>query len=269
MFNVFAHYKPISHGTNRMNLEGDVVSARKYYYSSHSKNLMFLLRKRFDWMNEYISKKDKGVEVGSGIGVSKDIIISEDFILTDFSENPWLTIKNVDALSTPFEDSSFNFVVSSNMIHHVPHPVIFLKEMSRILKPGGLLLIQEINASLITRIILRLMRHEGYSLHANVFDEKEVVTDPNDLWSANCAIPNLLFDDKKKFEKEIQFFKIKRSTFSECLLFLNSGGVIAKTIHIPLPYSILNVLYFVDTILSYVAPSIFSMQRQIVLKNNK
>src|SRR6185295_784219 len=99
-----------------------------------------------------------------GIGVSKLFLKNpKQLLLTDFTEDDWLDVKNVDALATPFEAENFDFVLSSNMIHHVPYPGKFFHEMHRILKPGGVLLIQEINASFFMRLILRLMRHEGYS----------------------------------------------------------------------------------------------------------
>ena len=40
------------------------------------------------------------------------------------------------------------------------------------------------------------------------------------------AVP-LIFDDKKKFDENLgKFFKIKHEKLTECLIFLNSGGVI-------------------------------------------
>jgi SAM-dependent methyltransferase len=152
------------------------------------------------------------------------------------------------------------------MIHHVPFPMRFFSEMSRILKPGGHVLIQEINASLGMRMMLRLLRHEGYSFEAPVFDRNVVCTDPNDLWSANCAIPNLLFDRPEAFERQVPDFAVERNTFSEFLLFLNSGGVIAKTVYVPLPRWCLAAMRGVDAALTSLAPSLFALQRQIVLR---
>jgi len=248
-----------------MRHEGDVVAGRRFYFEAGGHNLSFLLEQRFAWMNEYIAAGAEGVEVGAGIGVSKLFIRAKSFVLSDFRDAEWLDVKHVDALSTPFPDDRFDFVVSSNMIHHVPYPMRFFEEMHRILKPGGVLLIQEINASLLMRAVLRLMRHEGYSYAADVFGD-EVCTDPNDLWSANCAIPNLLFDDLAGFESHVPFFTVRRSTFSELLLFLNSGGVVAKTFSVPLPRFALRMLKGIDDRVASALPGIFALQRQIVLE---
>ncbi|MEK7658103.1 MAG: class I SAM-dependent methyltransferase [Patescibacteria group bacterium] len=217
-------------------------------------------------MNEYIKYDSRGVEVGCGTGISKFYIKARNFILTDYLDNDWLDIKNVDALNTPFENKSFDFIVSSNMIHHVPYPLKFFQEMNRILRPGGVLLIQEINASFFMRLFLRLMRHEGYSFDVDVFNEEAVCTNPNDLWSANCAIPNLLFDNKNKFKQKIPYFKIISDKYCEFFIFLNSGGVIAKTFYIPLPIFLLRLIKLIDDILTIISPRIFALQRQIILQ---
>lgn len=256
------------HNENRMSHEGDVRGARERFLKERPKNLEFLLKNRFDWMNRYIKPGDKGMEVGAGTGLSKLFIKSGHFLLTDFSNDEWLDEKNVDAIKTPFPERSFDFIVSSNMIHHVPYPARFFEEMSRILKPGGVLLIQEINASFFMRAILKIMRHEGYSFEVNVWNRDEVCTDPDDLWSANCAIPNLLFDDAKEFQKNIPYFSVEKMSFTEFFIFLNSGGVIAKTSFIPLPFFLLNILKFIDNVLITFFPQVFALQRQVVLRKN-
>ena len=110
------------------------------------------------------------------------------------------------------------------------------------------------------------MRHEGYDFTVDVFDRNLICTDPDDLWSANCAIPNLLFDDKALFEKNIPYFSIERATFSELFLFLNSGGVIAKTKCIPLPWLMLKMVDKIDDFLISLSKKTFALQRQIVLR---
>jgi SAM-dependent methyltransferase len=259
-------YKPSSHLQNRMKHEGDVARARNYYLNEASPNLKFLLKNRFSWMNNFIEEGDVGIEVGCGTGLSKLFIKNKHYRITDYANNEWLDDKMVDALNTPYANGSLDFVVSSNMIHHVPYPAQFFKEMHRILRPGGRVIIQEINASLCMRLALRIMRHEGYDFTINVYDENTVCTDPNDLWSANCAIPNLLFDDEKKFVENFPYFLIEKKSFSEFFMFLNSGGVIAKTKYIPLSTFLLKMVQKLDNLLIALSQQTFAMQRQIVLR---
>jgi len=49
-----------------------------------------------------------------------------------------------DAASLPFEDGSFDLVVSSFAIHHWPDPHAGLAEIMRVLKPGGKAIIWDI-----------------------------------------------------------------------------------------------------------------------------
>lgn len=258
-------YRP-SRGENRMRHEGDVSRARAYYFDGAPENLRFLLEQRFAWMNRFIGPGDAGVEVGCGTGLSKEFLRAGTYLLTDLADYDWLDVTQVDALATPFSVGQFDFVVSSNMIHHVPRPLQFFREMARILKPGGRLIIQEINASLAMRVLLRLMRHEGYSFAPDVYDEATICTDASDPWSANCAIPNLLFDDLEQFEREVPAFRAIHHAYRECLSLVNSGGVIAKTACIPLPRPLLNLVGGVDRVLSGLMPGVFALQRQIVLE---
>ncbi len=259
-------YRP-RHDQNRMRHEGDVARARREYFAGNiSANLRQLLAGRYQWMNAFVGPADVGVEVGCGTGLSKEFIRAGKYYLSDLADYDWLDFKHVNALATEFEPESFDFVVSSNMIHHVPSPPAFFDEMWRILRPGGRLLIQEINASLLMRVLLRAMRHEGYSFDVNVFDRQAICTDPSDLWSANCAIPNLLFDDLAAFQRNVPGFRPLLHRYSECLGMVNSGGVIAKTIYVPLPSWLMPLVQLTDRLLTGAAPQLVAMQRQIVLK---
>ncbi|MDA3951674.1 MAG: class I SAM-dependent methyltransferase [Spirochaeta sp.] len=253
------------HDQNRMKHEGDVSLAREKFFEMKPGNLRFLLEKRYRWMNRYIQPGDRGIEVGAGAGFSKEFIECEAYQTTDFADYPWIDIINVDAMHTPFDDSQFDFVVSSNMIHHLAYPVQFFREMRRILKPGGRLLIQEVYTSFFMRFFLRLMRHEGYDFDADVFDESTVANDADDLWSANCAIPNLLFDDMDTFRRNIAGFEVTPPKYREFTVFLNSGGVVAKTFFVPLPRFLLYLQYGVDTVLASLFPKVFALQFRTVM----
>ena len=126
---------------NRMNSIANTKKARELYYSAKSQNVRFLLEKRFSWMNNFINDKDIGIEVGSGAGFLKDFIKNKNLKLTDLGNDEHLDFKNIDAQKTSFEDGSFDFVIASNMIHHIPYPIRFFKEMNRILKTDGKLII--------------------------------------------------------------------------------------------------------------------------------
>ena len=252
---------------NKMNSIANTKIARDLYYSSKSQNVKFLLEKRFSWMNEFIDKNDIGIEVGSGAGFAKDFISNKNFMLTDLGNDDHLDYKNIDAQNTGFENESFDYVIASNMIHHIPFPMRFFKEMNRILKSNGKLIIFESHCSIIFQIATTIMKHEGFDFTLNVWDEENPKSDENNAWHGNIAVPHLIFDDKTGYKENLgNIFRKEYDKFTECFIFLNSGGVTSKTKFIPMNRFLLNILHIIDKILVKILPNIFCMGRRIVLR---
>jgi hypothetical protein len=119
-----------------------------------------------------------------------------------------------------------------------------------------------------TQLITMLMRHEGFDFTVDPTNENIPCNNPEDLWSGNIALPNLIFDNFENFKKKSGInFKLVHEHFSEFLIFLNSGGVIAKTKFFPLNKFFNNMVVKLDKMLVSL-PKIFAMQRSIVLKKN-
>ena len=121
-------------GKNRMTSVASTNLAIQMFNSLKTKNLKFLLEERFGWMNKFISESDIGLEVGSGAGFTKLYIKNKNFKMSDLSDDAHLDFKNIDAQATGFGDSSFDYVIASNMIHHIPYPIKFFKENKWYLK---------------------------------------------------------------------------------------------------------------------------------------
>lgn len=261
---VFLHgpYFPL-HEVNRMRAEGDVAAARRDFIRSRFRNLDFLLRSRYEWMNGYIEGDHMAIEVGAGAGFS-ELYLERRPVLTDAVPNPWID-RVLDATNMDLPDESVDVIIASHNIHHFYSPYKFFMECRRVLKPGGKILIQELNTSLALRLLLRLMRHEGFSYDVDVFDSNAVVNDPADLWSANCAVPQMLFESAPEFEKVFSGLKIVRNETGEFMLFPLSGGVISKTPVPELPYFVLKTVKIVDKILTSSFPTIFAMGRSVVI----
>ena len=254
---------------NRMKSVSSTNEARKFYFNSKSKNLDFLLNERYSWMNRFIVENDKGIDLGSGAGFSKFYIKNKNLKLTDLSMDDHIDIKNLDAQNTNFDDNSLDYVISANMIHHLAYPMKYFKEMHRILKKSGKLIIFEPYCSVIFQLVEIFMRHEGFNFEVDVWNEKEPISDQDDLWDGNLAVSNLIFDDKIQFNRHLgSFFSIKHEKLVECLIFLNSGGVTSKTFHLPMNSFVLKIVKNIDKILVKFMPNIFCMGRQIVLEKN-
>ncbi|KAF0182313.1 MAG: type 11 methyltransferase [Nitrospirae bacterium] len=63
-----------------------------------------------------------------------------------------------DAKKIHYEDNSFDAVFCHNMLHHIPHPLPMVKEMIRVLKKDGALLIRD----------LKRIAHPWIEFHVNV-----------------------------------------------------------------------------------------------------
>ena len=252
-----------------MRSERDVLAARADYAVRKSANLHALLRSRFGWMNDYIRPDFIGVDVGCGAGFSREFIRCKKLLLTDLTDHDYLDIAGVDALHLPFSDGSLDFIVASNVLHHLPYPLRALHEAWRVLRTGGFLLMHEVQASVLFCAVLRAMRHEGYSFDVDVFDENAVCTDPNDPWAGNNAIPRLLFDRRDNFLRSQPGWRILRDSPCECLMFLNSGGVTAKTAYVPLPELVLRGVERLDNFLAKLAPNLLALGRRIALQKRE
>ena len=255
-----------SHCKNRMKNEGNVLNAREYFFSKKNKNLYYLLKNRFEWINHFINLNDICIELGSGASLLKYFLNNKNVKTSDLTSYDFIDYQNIDATETKFPDSSFDKVISSNMIHHIAFPSKHFKEVFRILKPGGLYIIQDINCSVITQLITMIMRHEGFDFSVDPTNENVPCNNSKDIWSGNIALPNLIFNDFKNFNKKIGVnFRVVHEHFSEFLIFLNSGGVIAKTKYFPLNKFFNNIIIKIDKAFT-TFPNIFAMQRSVVLK---
>lgn len=252
---------------NHMKHVGDVRRARENFLERRFRNLDALLHQRYHWMNEHIRDGETVIDIGCGAGFSQIYIRKGTLVATDYLASPWADV-TFDALKLPFAADSIDVFLCSHMIHHLASPISFLESLAVCLRPGGRILIQDLETSLALRILLRAMRHEGWSYDIDVFDPAAVANDPADPWSANCAIPHLLFSDERKFEQALPQLRIRRNELNEFLLFPLSGGVIAKTPVPELPEAALRRVRGIDKALVALMPACFAMGRSVVLEKS-
>ncbi len=248
----------------RLNSTDDVNKARSRFTKSPTNNLKLLLENRYVWMNDFIHSNDVGIEIGSGAGLAEFFITNENLIMTDNFQAPWLKQK-MDALAMDLEDESVDYIISSNVIHHLAYPLKFLLEANRVLRPGGVLLVNESTASLAMRSILRIMRHEGYNFDVDAYDLKRPCCDPEHLWAGNAVIWDTAMSDVSKL-REKTGFEVEYKKQTEFLLFLLSGGVTAEAPTIKLPNFLLSMICGLDKALISVAPNFFALGWQTALK---
>lgn len=127
------------------------LNIRKALHSKYSIN-----KQGFgNWLYEQYNVKEKTVllELGSGNGDFFHRHMDEltqilDITLSDFSEgmvnimkekykDTPVKVEQVDIQNIPFEDDTFDVIVANAMLYHVPDIDAGLKEVKRVLKPGG------------------------------------------------------------------------------------------------------------------------------------
>lgn len=74
-----------------------------------------------------------------GIDLSGEMLATADAEMRQAVLAPEL--RQADILSIPYADASFDFVMAAHVLEHLPEPQHALKEMVRVLKPGGMLFV--------------------------------------------------------------------------------------------------------------------------------
>ncbi len=102
------------------------------------------------------------LECGSGIGNLKSVLPAA--ITSDLFPNPWLDRQeNIYALTCA--DASLGGVVLFDVFHHLEFPGTALRELQRVLQPGGRIVLFEPSAGLLGRVVLGLFHHEPLALN--------------------------------------------------------------------------------------------------------
>lgn len=63
----------------------------------------------------------------------------------------------VDAKGLPYEDGTFEAVLSNSIVHHIPEPGLVLAEMVRVLGPGGTLFVRDLARPSSEAVLLALV----------------------------------------------------------------------------------------------------------------
>lgn len=110
----------------------------------------------------YLKKTDRLLDVGLGPGtISKDLANYVDSVvgveptrdLVDLASNQedlpeLVTFQLALAYDLPFDDEAFDVVLAHQVIVHLEDPVSALKEMKRVCKKGGVILVKDVDMSM-------------------------------------------------------------------------------------------------------------------------
>lgn len=81
-----------------------------------------------------------------------------------------------DSESLPFPDSSFDVVYCNDSFYHYPAPQNVLREVHRVLKPGGTFLLGDCGQPFVGRIIMNVYMRHSKEGDVKIYSKEEVVS---------------------------------------------------------------------------------------------
>lgn len=98
-----------------------------------------------------------------------------------------ITFHEADGMQLPFEDGTLDAVFANMYLHHCPQPEAAIREMVRVLRPGGRLLISDMDAH--TNAWMRTEMHDIWL----GFERSQIRT-----WFSEAGLVNVLVGDTKQ-----------------------------------------------------------------------
>ena len=111
-----------------------------------------------------------GTDAGARRRVGQLQGIRPEVTATDILTAPWLDLV-ADAQNLPFADASFANIALFDVLHHIEFPRRFLAEASRVLKPGGRIVMVEPAITPVSWPFYRIMHPEPVDISADPLDD--------------------------------------------------------------------------------------------------
>jgi SAM-dependent methyltransferase len=167
------------------------------------------------------ARDGRTLEIGGGSGNLKEFV--PQAISTDLLPSPWLDAA-VDAQQLPFADKCLDNIVCVDVLHHIESSVRFFREASRVLKPGGKIMMVEPAITPVSGWFYRRFHPEPVRMMEDPLCDP--VPDSNRVpFDANQAIPTLLFGKHRtRFELAFPEFRIERNELFSLFAYPLSGG---------------------------------------------
>ena len=116
-----------------------------------------------------LAQRLQAVEV-IGIDLSPNMLELGDFHITEAGLTDRITLAQADAKDLPYPSQFFDAVLSNSIIHHIPDPLPMLREVSRVIRSDGLILIRDLIRPETTETALGFV--EQYASDATPYQKK-------------------------------------------------------------------------------------------------
>ena len=167
---------------------------------------------------------DPVLEVGSGAGFLCEFV--PGLITSEMFSCPGISVV-LDASQLPFRDGTLRGIVMTDVLHHMPQPRRFFAEMTRCVRPGGVVVMIEPWVSPWSKLIYRRLHHEPFQPEATTWE----FPSSGPLSGANGALPWMIFSrDRAQFEQEFPAWHIRAIQLGLPFRYLVSGGVSLRSL---------------------------------------
>lgn len=166
----------------------------------------------------------RSIELGSGISRLSTVVPGIE--PTDVVSTPW-TSSVVDAEALPYAERSVANIVLVDVFHHLARPARFLDEASRVLAPGGHVIVLDPYCSPVSNVTYRLFHHERVDLGADAFaDDPAVAEDP--LASNQARATLAFFREASKLARRWPDLVVLERRLLAMLAYPLSGGLTGR-----------------------------------------
>ena len=201
------------------------------------------------------------LEIGGGIGNFD--IGDRSVVRTDIQRSKSVSVV-ADAHNLPFCNSSFDNIVLFDVLHHLECPLKFLDEASRVLSPGGRVVMVEPGITIVSWILYKIGHDELVDL--SWVPKTDCTPNPKkDPYESNQAIPTLLFGKYSSIIKKTNFSIVNKKWMS-LFAYPLSGGFQKWSL---LPISLVEWLLRLEKKLIPIFGPVMAFRLIIVLENTK
>lgn len=163
--------------------------------------------------------RGRSLELGAGPGFFAQFHRCD--VVSDVTPAPHVD-QVVDVHAMPFADASFDCVVGVDVAHHFHHPARGLREIARVLRPGGRLILVEPWTGPVGTFVNKYLHTE--QCFPVVDPWGPVLTEGKDAMDGNAVIPKALFYDHARGLAEHTGLRALEVAPFSCLGFLSTGG---------------------------------------------
>jgi SAM-dependent methyltransferase len=140
------HREQVFHDRWASTIDVDGIRVRDYFEACTAPENRFILRQLGDVTGKYL------LDLGCGAGENSVYFsrlgarcVASDYspgmveVALKLAERNGVPVEGrvVNAMQIDFPDNTFDIVYASNLLHHIPDPEITIREIHRVLKPGG------------------------------------------------------------------------------------------------------------------------------------